>query len=119
MRKFKVGDRFTHHEEGKIFEIVCIVEDPIVYVGDWVMGVDKSHVSQCYVAKLVETDPGCALAAAIGKLFKLTFESEYKADFVESKSISAKSSDWNTVCQRCGAPAYQGLFKVECSKDCK
>jgi hypothetical protein len=28
-------------------------------------------------------------------------------------------SEWNSVCQRCGAPAYQGLFKVECSKGCK
>jgi hypothetical protein len=30
-----------------------------------------------------------------------------------------KSSEWNLVCQRCGAPAYQGMFKVECSKGCK
>jgi hypothetical protein len=40
-----------------------------------------------------------------------------RCDVIE-ETVS-KSSDWNAVCQRCGAPAYQGLFKVECSKGCK
>ena len=30
-----------------------------------------------------------------------------------------KSNDYPHVCPRCGAPAYCGLFKVDCSKNCK
>jgi hypothetical protein len=26
---------------------------------------------------------------------------------------------WNGTCSRCGAPAYLGLFNIECSKGCK
>lgn len=28
-------------------------------------------------------------------------------------------SRWNCKCKSCGAPAYQGLMRIECSKGCK
>lgn len=31
---------------------------------------------------------------------------------------SQSQSQYNTVCVRCGAPAYFGLNKVECSREC-
>lgn len=36
-----------------------------------------------------------------------------------SSSPRIEKTDWNTVCPCCNAPAYQGLFSIECSKGCK
>ena len=32
---------------------------------------------------------------------------------------TAQESEYNTTCSRCGAPAYIGLNKIECSRRCK
>ena len=51
------------------------------------------------------------------------FESvlEMKYPFTQTKgTYPDKQSEYNTTCQKCGSPAYQGFMKFECSnKECK
>lgn len=38
--------------------------------------------------------------------------------WVLEKVQEVNLKDYNIKCSRCGAPAYQGLFSIECSKNC-
>jgi hypothetical protein len=40
-------------------------------------------------------------------------------ELVSEKACTTKSNDFPHICPRCGAPAYCGLQKVDCSKGCK
>lgn len=36
-----------------------------------------------------------------------------------SQVINSTNNNYNTICSKCGAPAYQGLLDIECSRGCK
>ncbi len=43
-----------------------------------------------------------------------------RLELVNQKADNQKiDSKWNGTCSRCGAPAYLGLFNIECSRGCK
>jgi hypothetical protein len=43
----------------------------------------------------------------------------YNLELVDGEPLAQVSSEYNTVCPRCKAPAYIGLNNIECSRKCK
>jgi hypothetical protein len=77
----------------------------------WATGMD-SYVGGTYI--VLREDDGYGYF--IGKM---DYEFPYFVlELVDAKPTT-KSKDFPHVCPRCGAPAYCGLIKVDCSKGCK
>jgi len=65
-----------------------------------------------------EPNLGISLEEAINMLLPHQYEDELLDSLKESNS-STNNSEYNTICSKCGAPAYQGLLSFQCSKGCR
>ena len=99
--KYKIGDVVRGPYSGKKFTIV---------------GVNNNRDVKTYDVIVHFPDGFCTITykqEAVDKLFL------FVEDPIVKEKCIADGSIWNAKCPNCGAPAYKGMIKIECSEKCK
>ncbi len=86
---------------------------------DWVEWMDYTVGCEGIVIDISDCGIQVAVEAVPWKSFGFNGTPEYDYPYwVLEKIQNVNLKDYNIRCSRCGAPAYQGLFSTECSKNC-